>query len=133
MPGQVAVLVNSAPSPGNTTVSPLRCRPTSAKPRCFTMNAVARTDATIHCLPACMYMPVCASMYSGVALVTNFSLRATGWTDPEADLPLTYAYYASNILLAADSASASLHVCRRQHLPRCDWSPCVAYCAALIH
>jgi hypothetical protein len=29
---------------------------------------------------------------SGVALVTNFSCATSGWTEPEADLPLTYMY-----------------------------------------
>lgn len=30
---------------------------------------------------------------TGTALLTNFTLSSSGWTDPEADLPLTYAFY----------------------------------------
>jgi hypothetical protein len=33
-----------------------------------------------------------ASPSSGTALMTNFTVRASGWTDPEGDLPLTYMW-----------------------------------------
>lgn len=76
-------------------------------------------------------------MPSGMALVTNFSLHATGWTDPEVDLPLTYSYYASNILLAADITSASLSVrwpMPVPHHPFCSLRPVPDDdCHAVIH
>lgn len=31
----------------------------------------------------------------GTALLTNFTITASGWTDPEADLPLAYRFLAS--------------------------------------
>jgi hypothetical protein len=35
---------------------------------------------------------VAVSPSSGTALMTNFTMRASGWTDPEGDLPLTYMW-----------------------------------------
>lgn len=39
-------------------------------------------------------------------------LQASGWTDVEADLPLTYTYYASGLLLAQGTTSTAVHVRR---------------------
>lgn len=47
---------------------------------------------------------------SGISLATNFTLHATGWSDPEADLPLTYTYYANSLLLDEGLESPALRV-----------------------
>lgn len=54
--------------------------------------------------------PVGSPQHRGVSLVTNFTIQATGWTDPEADLPLSYAYYADGLRLADATESSTLHV-----------------------
>jgi hypothetical protein len=50
---------------------------------------------------------VSASPASGFASVTNFVLRAPGWTDDAADLPLRYAFTHERDASASASASAT--------------------------
>jgi hypothetical protein len=54
----------------------------------------------------------------GLALATNFTISATGWSDPESDLPLRYRFLASVdypsrplLLLRANDALSFREVC----------------------
>lgn len=52
----------------------------------------------------------------GICLYTNFSIQATGWGDPEGDLPLSYTFTADGVLLAPTSVSTRVWVRHRRLL-----------------
>lgn len=52
---------------------------------------------------------------SGVSLQTNFSIRASGWSDPESDLPLRYSFKGGDVLLVQDTAATVTWVSACHH------------------